>query len=73
MSHPFVFRPNTHDEEVFLAINTYHEYRLPERFHGDDVIIDIGSHIGSFCYAALLRERTVLTASRQAPRTSRVR
>ena len=55
MSHPFVFRPDTHDEEVFHAVNTHNEYRLPETFQADDVIIDIGMHIGSFCYAALCR------------------
>jgi FkbM family methyltransferase len=55
VSHPFAFRPNTHDEEVFHKVNTCNEYRLPETFRADDVIIDIGTHIGSFCYAALLR------------------
>jgi FkbM family methyltransferase len=55
VSQPFVFRPGTHDEEVFHAVNTHNEYRLPERFEADDVIIDIGTHIGSFCYAALER------------------
>src|SRR5580700_1537028 len=55
VSHPFVFRPNTHDEGVFHAVNTHNEYRLPETFRADDVIIDIGTHIGSFCYAALVR------------------
>jgi FkbM family methyltransferase len=55
VNHPFVFRPNTHDEGVFHAVNTHNEYRLPETFRTDDVIIDIGTHIGSFCYAALVR------------------
>jgi FkbM family methyltransferase len=55
VNHPFQFRPNTHDEEVFHAINLHNEYRLPEKFNGDDVIIDVGMHIGSFCYAALMR------------------
>jgi FkbM family methyltransferase len=55
VSHPFVFRPDTADEEVFQAINLHDEYRLPDTFAGDDVIIDIGMHIGSFCYAALRR------------------
>jgi FkbM family methyltransferase len=31
------------------------EYRLPERFASDDVIIDIGVHIGSFCHVAMSR------------------
>ena len=55
MSHPFVFRPGTLDEDVFHAVTTYNEYRLPEKFEPDDVIIDIGVHCGSFCYAAATR------------------
>src|SRR4051812_882477 len=55
VSHPFVFRPDTQDEGVFHAVNTHNEYRLPQAFRADDVIIDIGMHIGSFCYAALTR------------------
>jgi FkbM family methyltransferase len=55
VSHPFVFRPDTQDEIVFHAVTTYNEYRLPDAFQPDDVIIDIGTHIGSFCYAALAR------------------
>jgi hypothetical protein len=55
VSHPFVFRPDTHDEEVFHAINLHNEYRLPEQFQADVVIIDIGMHIGSFWYAAMVR------------------
>src|SRR5262249_16300977 len=29
--------------------------RLPDAFRPEDVILDIGMHIGSFCYAALVR------------------
>jgi len=32
------------------------EYRLPEQFAPEDIVIDIGMHIGSFSYAALLRD-----------------
>jgi FkbM family methyltransferase len=53
--HPFVFRPGTQDEGIFHAVNTFNEYRLPERFAADDIIVDIGMHVGSFCYAALIR------------------
>jgi FkbM family methyltransferase len=55
MSHPFTFRPGTIEELVFTAVNTYNEYRLPDTFQADDIIVDIGTHIGSFCYAALQR------------------
>ena len=53
--HPFTFRPGTHDRAVFLSVNQHDEYRLPDTFRPQDVIVDIGTHIGSFCYAALKR------------------
>jgi FkbM family methyltransferase len=55
VSHPFVFRPGTPDEGVFEAINVHNEYRLPDAFAADDIVIDVGMHIGSFCHAALVR------------------
>lgn len=54
-SHPFVFRPGTNDEHVFRAVCVDNEYRLPDAFEPADIIVDIGMHIGSFCYAVLLR------------------
>lgn len=54
-NHPFVFRPGTHDRAVFLSVNEHDEYRLPDTFRAEDIIVDIGTHIGSFCYAALKR------------------
>ena len=72
MSHPFIFRPNTEDEQVLpRAVNTHNEYRLPKTFQGDDVIIDIGTHIGSFCYASRSKVgQAACMARRRAPRTS---
>lgn len=55
MDHPFQFRPGTLDEGVFYSVCEANEYRLPEAFRPDDIIIDVGMHIGSFCYAALRR------------------
>lgn len=55
MEHPFQFRQGTCDEGIFHGICQANEYRLPEAFRSDDIIIDIGMHIGSFCYAALGR------------------
>ncbi|HWE37234.1 MAG TPA: FkbM family methyltransferase [Isosphaeraceae bacterium] len=55
MSHPFAFRPGTIDEDIFKAVNVYNEYRLPDAFGADDVVLDVGTHIGSFCHAALAR------------------
>ncbi len=55
MSHPFVFRPGSSDEEVFGGVIYFDEYRLPQSFEPDDIILDIGAHIGSFCFAVLER------------------
>jgi FkbM family methyltransferase len=49
------FRPGTLDESIFHAVSVHNEYRLPDSFEKDDLIIDIGTHIGSFCHAALQR------------------
>lgn len=51
----FTFRPQTLDFEIFNMVYFHNEYRLPEKFSSDDIIIDIGAHIGSFAYAALVR------------------
>jgi len=57
MSQPttMAFRPRTLDELIFNCVYLYNEYSLPEAFGPEDTIVDIGAHIGSFCYAALLR------------------
>jgi FkbM family methyltransferase len=34
------------------------EYQLPQRFEADDIIIDVGAHIGSFAFASLVRGAT---------------
>lgn len=49
------FRPNTIDRAIFHHVTAGNEYRLPDRFREDDVILDIGAHIGSFALAALER------------------
>jgi FkbM family methyltransferase len=48
-------RPRTIDRRVFLEVAVRNEYRLPRRFDADDVIVDVGAHLGSFTYAALRR------------------
>jgi FkbM family methyltransferase len=52
---PFFMRPGTLDERIFQDVVVANEYRLPDRFGPDDIVLDIGMHIGSFCFAALLR------------------
>jgi len=49
------FRKGTTDRAIFLNVVLNNEYRLPTSFAPDDIVIDIGMHIGSFCFAALLR------------------
>jgi len=55
MSHSFQFRPGSVDEVIFRAVTRGNEYNLPDSFGPDDVIVDVGTHIGSFCHAALQR------------------
>lgn len=51
----FHFREGTNDHEIFFSVNDANDYQLPNAFRPDDIVIDIGMHIGSFCYAALMR------------------
>jgi FkbM family methyltransferase len=48
-------RQATYDRHVFRTVAVENEYRLPERLHADDVVLDIGANIGAFAYAALQR------------------
>lgn len=48
-------RPGTVDERVFREVVLDNEYRLPERFGPEDVVLDVGGHIGSFAYAVQRR------------------
>ena len=49
------FRPSTLDQAIFNGVVLWNEYDLPGHFTRDDILIDIGSHIGSFAEAALSR------------------
>lgn len=51
----FTFRSQTLDFDIFNMVYFNNEYHLPDRFDPDDIIIDIGAHVGSFAYAALVR------------------
>ena len=48
-------RPDTGDVDIFQHVIEKNEYRLPDLFDSNDVIIDIGAHIGCFTYACLKR------------------
>lgn len=49
------FRPGTNDINIFHEVVTTNEYNLPDVINPNDVIIDIGAHIGCFIYACLER------------------
>ena len=49
------FRANTCDYGVYSMIVDHNEYALPNRFDPEDIVIDVGVHIGSFSLAAAAR------------------
>ena len=53
--HKFYGRSQTSDTEIFNLVVNQNEYNLPAQFQPDDVVIDIGAHIGAFSFAALIR------------------
>jgi len=54
-SEPPHFRAGTWDHLIWAGIVRGIEYELPASFDPQDVIIDIGTHIGSFSFACLTR------------------
>ena len=55
MDDEWKFRPGTLDRAIFNGVVYLNEYELPPLFEPDDVVIDIGAHIGSFAFAAASR------------------
>src|SRR6185295_14893401 len=55
MSAIWRFRDGTLDQTIFNDVVLFNEYQLPPRFGPDDVVIDVGTHIGSFAHAVLSR------------------
>jgi len=49
------YRPGTQDEEAFREVMSENCYRLPSRLRADDVVVDVGAHIGNFSLACILR------------------
>lgn len=49
------FRPGLNDEIIFNTASDLNEYLLPDVIDADDIIIDIGAHIGGFIYGCLKR------------------
>jgi len=63
----FAVRPATSDEAIVRAVVVENEYRLPASFAPQDVVIDIGAHIGSFSWAAASRGAGVVHAYEPDP------
>jgi FkbM family methyltransferase len=54
--HEWHFREESPwDQSIFHGVVVANEYQLPDSFNPEDIIIDVGMHFGSFCYAALSR------------------
>ena len=51
----FMLRAGTLDEYIYRQVVEYNEYGLPDNFSLDDIVVDVGAHIGLFAYAALKR------------------
>lgn len=48
---PRVYRTQS-EKDTWYAVAVENEYDVPDTFGADDVVVDIGAHIGSFCYRA---------------------
>lgn len=51
----FYAQQGTWDENIYKSVAGNKEYQLPVGFRPDDVIIDLGAHIGAFSYTALTK------------------
>jgi FkbM family methyltransferase len=50
-----LFRSGTWDEDIWRCVTSNNEYRIGIPFQAEDVILDVGAHIGAFSYFALDR------------------
>jgi FkbM family methyltransferase len=55
VTEAWTFRAGTLDRMIFNGVVALNEYRLPARFAPDDVVVDVGAHIGAFAYAVVQR------------------
>lgn len=55
MTEAWKFRNSTLDKAIFNGVVLFNEYQLPVSFAPEDIVIDVGAHIGSFAYAAASR------------------
>jgi FkbM family methyltransferase len=55
MTEAWKFRNSTLDKAIFNGVVLFNEYQLPASFAPEDIVIDVGAHIGSFTFAAATR------------------
>lgn len=48
-------RPNTSDDAIWSNVVLNNEYKLPEIFPEDSIVIDVGAHIGAFSFTCAMR------------------
>ena len=63
---------NNFDEDMWRCVVEHNEYGLPESFTQDDVILDVGAHIGCFSVAALMRGAGTVIAYECEPENAAV-
>lgn len=51
----FHLRHGTQDYAVFTDVLAKNQYRLPDQFPSDSIVIDVGANVGAFAVACLLR------------------
>lgn len=51
----FSLRPGTADDVIYDQVVRQNEYLLPERLPSGALVVDIGTHVGTFSYLALTR------------------
>lgn len=61
------FRPKTLDDKIWKRVHNNTEYKLPNRFNPTDIVLDIGSHIGSLAHTVIQRGAGVVYAYEAHP------
>lgn len=55
LAYDFSLRPGTDEDVIYDQVVRQNEYLLPSRFAPGTRVVDIGTHVGSFSYLALIR------------------
>lgn len=51
----FTDGPRGIDRKTWDEVALYNEYKLPDRFRRDDVVVDVGAHVGAFTWSCVRR------------------